>query len=188
MILTKPEQSRYTVSAIHSPWCPESPCSCLLQGHVLQGDVEFLFLPLIPKRGAAHSVLYSTVSPSFVQYPTSTLWRCWHFQCLLGYFGVSIIHCARTWTTGSLTCASDLFACRYTLGTLVYSLIRGPGRKTREDLGQGNQMTDQRFPASAIHSLPSLTNPSPWTNPFLMYPLQPPPPPPPIYNIFLLYF
>ena len=31
-----------------------------------------------------------------------------------GYFGVSIIHRTRTWTTGSLTCVCDLFACIYT--------------------------------------------------------------------------
>ena len=42
------------------------------------------------------------------------------FQCMLGYFYVSIIH----WTTGSLTCACDLFACVYTQGTSVSSLIQ----------------------------------------------------------------
>ena len=47
-----------------------------------------------------------------------------HFQCLLGYFDVAIIHRTLTWTTGSLTCVCGLYACAYTLGTSVNSLIR----------------------------------------------------------------
>ena len=39
----------------------------------------------------------------------------WHFQCMLAYFVVSIIRWTRTWTTGSLTCVCDLFACVYML-------------------------------------------------------------------------
>ena len=33
---------------------------------------------------------------------------------MLGYFCVSIIHQTLTWTTGSLTCVCDLFACMHT--------------------------------------------------------------------------
>ena len=36
---------------------------------------------------------------SSVWCPTSTFW---HFQCTLGYFGVSVIHQTPTWATGSL--------------------------------------------------------------------------------------
>ena len=43
---------------------------------------------------------------------------------MLDYLGVSTIHCPLTWTTGSLTCVCDLFACVYTRGTSVYSFIR----------------------------------------------------------------
>ena len=43
---------------------------------------------------------------------------------MLGYFGVSIVHRTLTWTTGSLTCVRDLFACVYTRGTSIDSLIR----------------------------------------------------------------
>ena len=43
---------------------------------------------------------------------------------MLGYFGVSIIHRAVTWTTGSLKCVSDFVACVYTLRTPVDSLTR----------------------------------------------------------------
>ena len=46
----------------------------------------------------------------------------WHLYFTLGYFGVSIIHPAPTWTTGSLTCVNDLFARVHTRGTSVYSL------------------------------------------------------------------
>ena len=47
------------------------------------------------------------------------------FNAALGYFGVSIIHQTLTWTTGSFTHAYAVcFACVYTRGTLVYSLIR----------------------------------------------------------------
>ena len=45
------------------------------------------------------------------------------FYCMLGYFGVPIVHLTLTWTTGSLTCVGDLFACVYARGTSVYSLI-----------------------------------------------------------------
>ena len=37
---------------------------------------------------------------------------------MLGYFGVSIIHRTLIWTTGSLTCVCDIFACVYTRGGL----------------------------------------------------------------------
>ena len=43
---------------------------------------------------------------------------------MLGYLDISIIHRTLTWTTGSLTCVCDLFACVYTRGTSIYSLIR----------------------------------------------------------------
>ena len=45
------------------------------------------------------------------------------FQCMLGCFGVSIIHQTLTWGTGSLTSVSDLFACLHAWGTSVYGLI-----------------------------------------------------------------
>ena len=41
-----------------------------------------------------------------------------------GFFVVSIVHRTLTWTTGSLTCVCDLFACVCTLGTSVSGLIR----------------------------------------------------------------
>ena len=43
---------------------------------------------------------------------------------MLGYFSVSIIHRTPTWTARSLTCICDLFACIYTHGTSVYSLVQ----------------------------------------------------------------
>ena len=45
---------------------------------------------------------------------------------MLNCFVVSIVHQTLTWSTGSLTCVCDLFACVYTWGTSVYnnSLIR----------------------------------------------------------------
>ena len=42
---------------------------------------------------------------------------------MLGYSAVSILHQTLTWATRSLTCTCDLFACAYTQGTSVYSLI-----------------------------------------------------------------
>ena len=42
---------------------------------------------------------------------------------MLGYFVVSIVHQTLTWTTGSLTCVCDMFACVYTWGTLFFGLI-----------------------------------------------------------------
>ena len=45
------------------------------------------------------------------------------FECMLGYFDVFITHQTLTWTTGSLMCTCDLFACVYTWETLVYNLI-----------------------------------------------------------------
>ena len=44
-----------------------------------------------------------------------------HFQCMLNYFLVSIVHRTLTVTTGSLTCICALFACAYTWGTSVYN-------------------------------------------------------------------
>ena len=44
---------------------------------------------------------------------------------MLGYFGDSIIHHTLTWITESLTCVCGLFACVYTWGTSVHSLIQG---------------------------------------------------------------
>ena len=47
------------------------------------------------------------------------------FQCMLGYFGVSVIHRTVTRTTGSLTCVCDLFTClMHTRGISVERLIR----------------------------------------------------------------
>ena len=46
----------------------------------------------------------------------------WHFQCMLGYFVVSIIHRTLTWTTGSLTCVCDPLAYAYTRGASVYNI------------------------------------------------------------------
>ena len=49
--------------------------------------------------------------------------KTWHFWYMLGYFAVPIIPLTLTWTTGSITCLCDIFACVYTRGTSVYSLI-----------------------------------------------------------------
>ena len=46
------------------------------------------------------------------------------FWCTLGYLTVTMIHPTLKWTTGSLTCVCDLFACVYTQGTSVYSLLQ----------------------------------------------------------------
>ena len=54
---------------------------------------------------------------------------------MLGYFNVSIIHRTLTWTTGSLTCVCDLFACVDTRGTSVYSLIRRTFVESAQDSG-----------------------------------------------------
>ena len=43
---------------------------------------------------------------------------------MLGYFGVSTTRRTLTWTTWSLTCVCVIFACVYSRGTSVYSLIR----------------------------------------------------------------
>ena len=42
----------------------------------------------------------------------------WHFQCKLGYFGVSIVLQTLTWAGGSLTCVCGPFACVCTRGDL----------------------------------------------------------------------
>ena len=63
-------------------------------------------------------VLFLCVLPPYcVQF--QKLWRLWHFQCMLGYFGVSTISQTLTWITGSLTCVCDLFACMHTGGPRV---------------------------------------------------------------------
>jgi len=72
-------------------------------------------------------LLYSTVlsswtdSQCFICFLGLCVCVCVHVcvcVCVLGYFNVSIIH----WTTRSLTCICDLFACTFTQGTSVYSL------------------------------------------------------------------
>ena len=61
---------------------------------------------------------------------------------MLGYLGVYILHRTLTWTTGSLTCVCDLFACVYNRGTSVYSLIRSH---------RNNKGTQQQRPKSVTH-------------------------------------
>ena len=62
-------------------------------------------------------------SSSFSSYPSSSSVQLHHyedsdtFKCVLGYFGVSVIHRILTWTMGSLTCVRDLFACVYSKKT-----------------------------------------------------------------------
>jgi len=59
----------------------------------------------------------------FCVLPNLILWRFWHLQCMLDYLSVSRIQGTLTWITGSLICVCDLFACVYTQGASIYSLI-----------------------------------------------------------------
>ena len=61
-------------------------------------------------------------SSSSAECPASTVSKLDICQCMLGCFGVSIIHQTRTWTAESLTSICDLFVCIYTLEILVYGL------------------------------------------------------------------
>ena len=53
---------------------------------------------------AAAAAASSSSSSSSVKCPTSSFSRLWHFKCMMGYFGVSIIHRTLTQSTRSLTC------------------------------------------------------------------------------------
>ena len=49
-------------------------------------------------------------------------------------FSCSIIHQTLTWTASSFMCVCDLFACVYTWGTSVYSLIRRTSVESTQNL------------------------------------------------------
>ena len=79
------------------------------------GDVSLIlfqsiYCDMTAKVGHFGKTLKST-DPFFFfrRVSNSTLWRLWHFKCMLGYFGISTIHQTLIWTTGSLTCVCDLF-------------------------------------------------------------------------------
>ena len=71
----------------------------------------------VTKRNVSSFFLFRLVPNLNIMKTLTLLGHAW-------YFVVYIIHQTLTWATGSLTCVCDPFACVYTRGTSVYSLIR----------------------------------------------------------------
>ena len=71
----------------------------------------------VTKRNVSSFFLFRLVPNLNIMKTLTLLGHAW-------YFVVYIIHQTLTWAPGSLTCVCDPFACVYTRGTSVYSLIR----------------------------------------------------------------
>ena len=100
--------------------CSESTPEMLKMQQVVNKERNCWTISLFQSVWEVHSTSVSVIFFRSVQHQHS---RLWHFQCMLGYFGVSIVHWTLTWTIGSLTCAGDLFACCSVMSWIILACV-----------------------------------------------------------------